>query len=262
MLLYGFTSEDQEFCANHGLSTDPTKHRYERHFHDKNELLLFVSGNAEYNIDGEQFVLKPYDLLFIPKTKYHFLVPIDDTPYESYIFTFDMGFSDKCPELFKPPYIINIADKELIKELFVHTSYCYKNYSAEDFRQATINIIRQVLIYLSYVPKNHSSHGERGIVTEIIEYINQHITETLDAEAIARHFSFSKSHVQNKFSTVMGIGLGQYIHHKRMYAADSDIKSGMLPCEAAEKYGYSSYPSFYRQYVKTFGVSPVKRKNK
>jgi AraC-like DNA-binding protein len=224
-------------------------------------MLLFISGNAEYNIDGEQFVLKPYDLLLIPKSKYHFLVPVnDDEPYESCILMMETDFSEKCAELFKPPYIINIADNEYLRRMFEHFTYCYDKYTEVDFGNAVINITKEILIYLSYIPKSKSTVGERSIVAEVIEFIERNIKNELNAGVIAQHFNFSKSHVQNKFSTVMGIGLGQYIHHKKMYAADNDIQNGMLPCEAAEKYGYTSYPSFYRQYVKTFGKSPVKRK--
>ena len=83
-----------------------------------------------------------------------------------------------------------------------------------------------------------------------------HLEEEIDAERIARHFLLSKSYVQNLFSEQMHIGLKKYVMQKKIYAAEADIRRGISPTAAAEKYAFSDYSVFYRLYKKTFGVSP------
>ena len=81
-------------------------------------------------------------------------------------------------------------------------------------------------------------------------------TGELNAEIIATHFNFSRSYIQNLFSSVMNIGLKQYINRKKIYAARADIQKGMLPNDVMKKYSFKDYSSFYRLYKTVFEVSP------
>jgi AraC-like DNA-binding protein len=93
-------------------------------------------------------------------------------------------------------------------------------------------------------------------MTKITAYIDKNLQTDLNSDVIAEHLKFSKSYVQNQFSSKMGMGIQQYINRKKVSAAHDDIKNGMAPFEAAAKYCFHDYSSFYRHYKKVFGHSP------
>ncbi|MBR6570048.1 MAG: AraC family transcriptional regulator, partial [Clostridia bacterium] len=53
-------------------------------------------------------------------------------------------------------------------------------------------------------------------IQRAIEYIEDHITEKLDYEAIARESFSSSFHFQRVFSILCGYTLGEYIRYRRM----------------------------------------------
>ena len=54
----------------------------------------------------------------------------------------------------------------------------------------------------------------------------------------------------------MGIPPKQYVLQKKMALANKLIREGISPTDAASELGYENYSSFYRMYVKQYGVMP------
>ncbi len=252
--------------VSHKRVEQPDGAEYNNHVHSYCEILLFMCGNADFNIDGTIYSPRPYDLLLIPDTKYHYLIPKAGEPYENYVLGFekDILTSSQYDSIFSTPYVINIrADHELCG-FFKRLDFYYDNYSREDFERCASLLIRELLVFLSYMPKDaaYSVPFRNKQVHDIIGIIDSHITEKLNADIIAGKLFLSRSYVQNIFSQVMHIGLMQYINQKKIFCAASDIEKGMSPSLAAEKYSFGDYSSFYRAYRKVLGSSPLKRKNK
>ena len=75
--------------VSHKLMESPNQSVYFNHIHNHCEILLFIRGQADYNIDGQIFSPSPYDLLFIPAATYHYLIPTASVPYENYVIGID-----------------------------------------------------------------------------------------------------------------------------------------------------------------------------
>ena len=251
--------------CGHSLQSHPlaTSDQYSRHFHDNYELLLLIKGDVHYSVDGNRYVLRPYDVLLIPPTKYHFLIPMSDEDYESYVINLkiDTDQNERLQKLFSPPYILNISNDKTVRRMFEMLDYYFNEFSLEDFKEASWHLVNELLICLSYKAKDELDNKQAietdSLITKITAYINENIEKELNARVIAREVNFSESYVQNHFSKMMGIGLKQYINQKKIYAAYMDIKGGMSPNVAAQKYNFVDYSSFFRHYKKTFGSSPV-----
>lgn len=268
MVRYTDMSEEIQSMVNcgHSIQERPLENlwQYDRHFHETCELLLLIKGDVHYNIDGNNYALKPYDILLIPPSTYHFLIPMSNEVYESYVINIRVPFVgiEKMKKLFTPPYIINIADDRMLCRMFAQLDYYFENYSKADFKEASVHLLGEILIALSYKPKEdtpiHVASNSNLMVTRITAYITENLDSELNADVIARYLNFSRSYVQNQFSAVMGIGLKQYINQKKIYAAHADIQSGMSPNEAARKYCFEDYSGFFRLYKRVFGASPQK----
>jgi len=250
--------------VSHKRIEHPTQSVYFNHIHNHCEILLFISGSADYNIDGQVFRPSPYDMLFIPAATYHYLIPTASVPYENYVIGFDPKIIDTehYEKLFSPPLMINIKDDPELKGFFTRLDLYHKSYSKHDFDETAFSLIKELVTYCRYRKDdlNFVHSGSLTHIDEIVKYISDNIENHLNAEIIAEHFSLSISYVQNLFSQNMHIGLRKYIMQKKIYAADNDLFLGMSPYTVCEKYAFGDYSIFYRQYKKTFGCSPRNRK--
>ena len=240
----------------------PDQSVYFNHIHNHCELLLFISGSADYNIDGQIFTPSPYDLLFIPAGIYHYLIPTSDAPYENYVIGVHPSMlpAEHYQQLFTPPLMINTQEDAELKGFFERLDLYRAQYSDGDFARCADALIRELLTYCFYRKSSLHHVHSRGDVThvnEIIRFIGEHIREPLDADTVAKHFHLSKSYVQNMFSQNMHIGLKKYIMQKKISAAHADISQGMRPMDACEKYAFGDYSSFFRLYKKSFSASPA-----
>ena len=262
MFLY---NKKNNFYVSH-LSIDrPFNEKYERHLHETYELLLLISGDVTFNIDGQYYALLPYDLIFIPPLSYHFVTPQSDSVYENYVINFSRSFIDEARlnKLFVSPFIKNISLASKLRRMFTNFDFYHETYSEADFDEASYYLLNEILILSQYTPFDHvslHSTAEQSILPLITSYISQNLESELNIDIIAQELRFSKSYIKNCFSTVMGIGIQHYINQKKVHAAHIDILNGMDASRAAEKYGYQDYSSFYRQYVKIIGISPSETK--
>lgn len=247
------------YDISHKLVSSPQCIQYHSHMHNYCELLLFVGGDAEYMIDGQLYHLQPYDLLLIPSTAYHRLLPKSAVPYENYVIDFHPSVitPEHYAKIFTPPYVVNIREDRQMRHFFSLLDFYHDHYSHGDFCKCALNVIQEILIYCSYQSKSPLLVQSSGTpVDRMLQFIAENITKPLDAAIIADHMALSKSYVQNSFCRVMHTGLKQYIMEKKILCAHNDLLSGMQPSQVAEKYSFSDYSVFFRQYKKIFGYSP------
>ena len=96
-------------------------------------------------------------------------------------------------------------------------------------------------------------------IVEILRYIDEHISEDLDAESIAKAFFISKYHMMRQFRQETGTTVHLYITQKRLVKARELMDSGMRATEACYRCGWRSYSSFTRAYGKHLGTTPTGR---
>ena len=90
-----------------------------------------------------------------------------------------------------------------------------------------------------------------------INYIEEHITEKLDYEKIAKQAYSSNYHFQRVFGIVCGFTLGEYIRKRKLTLAGKDLLNEKLKVlDVALKYGYETPESFSRAFYKFHGIMP------
>lgn len=96
-------------------------------------------------------------------------------------------------------------------------------------------------------------------IQKSIDYIEDHITEEIDYEKIAKLVYSSPFHFQRIFRILCGFSLGDYIRMRRLSLAASDIiKNNDKITDIALKYGYDSLESFTRAFTKFHNATPTK----
>ena len=105
--------------------------------------------------------------------------------------------------------------------------------------------------------KDLAQKTDSELVVAIITYVNEHLGEIKSLDEIEQNFYFSRSYLNRIFKKKTGSTIWNYIILKRLLNAQNDIKMGKSAALAAAMNGFSDYSSFYRQYKKQFGTSPI-----
>jgi len=77
----GYLNEDFHFFN----LKDQKKNEFETHYHDFNKIIVFISGQVTYIIEGKSYTLKPWDILLVGKNDLHLPIISSTTPYERII---------------------------------------------------------------------------------------------------------------------------------------------------------------------------------
>jgi AraC family transcriptional regulator len=93
-------------------------------------------------------------------------------------------------------------------------------------------------------------------LNQVIEYIEDHLTENLSLEEISGYAGVSDYHFRKIFYYPAGLTLSEYIKNRKLSAADQDLLQGEKVTDVAFKYGYQSIDGFTRAFKKWSGFLP------
>ncbi len=250
---------------DHTIDNATVNEKYYLHSHDYIEILLFVSGDSRFNIEGTIYQLKPYDMMVVPSNDLHRVIHLSSAKYERYVIQFTNDFFSKnnCPqyaEVFKKENgrLQNYIPAEIVmksgmdKVVKKATEYQLMGESP------VANAAMVELIYL--IKKNTGSatfEGENSqYVQRAIEYIGKNLTEELNIENISRACNVSAPHLRREFKKHMHTTIPKYVTYKRLILAKELCRMGKSMLEASQEVGFASYSSFYRAYVSEYKKTP------
>lgn len=232
------------------------KDDYDRHMHYFNEIVYFVSGNVEYTVEAETHRLKEGDIIVIQPGKYHNAKILDnETPYERYVLKFpDEILPDYLREKKAAQDTFFFDKKKFALNLQLLDSY-YGNYSDEDTKTLFIGETIKLIIMLCK-ESSERQIKKNDFITNIINYIDENIRQTITLDTLNKEFNFSKSYISNEFKRHIHIPIMQYVRAKKIIAAHPFILGKEKKSVVAEMFGFENYSTFYRSYIKVMGFPP------
>lgn len=69
--------------------------QFEYHYHDFSKIVVFISGNVTYLVEGKAYILKPWDILFVNGSEVHKAVIDPTVLYERVVIWVNHGFLEK-----------------------------------------------------------------------------------------------------------------------------------------------------------------------
>lgn len=232
------------------------------HTHENYEIYCFLSGNAQYFVEGNIYTLKPGDILIMKQAEAHSLLIQSPVPYERIVVNFNGDA------------LIGEVGKEICTFLDGRPLGKFNRYPAAKFQEnhwlyyldqlcQIINIEEQQLyltVLMKELWKNAPMLRQEDVIEDstkdMITYINRHLTEPLDLDGICQRFYLSKSQLNRKFKRMTGSTVWEYISTKRLLLAKQLLQNGHHPTYVAEKCGFGDYCTFFRAYKRKFEVSP------
>lgn len=93
-------------------------------------------------------------------------------------------------------------------------------------------------------------------LNQVMDYIEEHLTEELTLEEIANFAGASDYHLRTVFFHLAGLTLPEYIKNRRLAEANRALLKGHSVTEVAYRYGYQSLDGFTRAFKKWSGFLP------
>ena len=98
-------------------------------------------------------------------------------------------------------------------------------------------------------------------IQNAINYVEEHLTEEIDYDEVAREAACSSFYFQRIFSILCEMTLGDYIRNRRLTLAGNELNAtDNKVIDVALKYGYESPESFTRAFSRFHGVTPSEAK--
>lgn len=243
------------------------------HYHEFCKLLLLVSGSGGYAIDGQRFLLQSGDIVLLQDGCIHRPELDPGIPYERMILYISPEFlASHCREdgdlygLFSGERgpVLRLPEAQRQK-LFRLARGLERDLAEPGFGRellAQTDLLR-LLVEIGRCREDGQETRAQAPgnqrIRDILAYIDAHLTEDLDADAIAGEFFISKYHMMRLFRQETGSSIHQYITQKRLMLAREMIRGGMKATEACYRCGWRSYSSFTRASEKHLGSTPTAR---
>ena len=98
-------------------------------------------------------------------------------------------------------------------------------------------------------------------INSAIAYMEEHLTERIELEDIAKSVHLSPFHFHRAFSMLTGMSPAEYLRRRRLSQAGAELARGKEKIiDVALKYGYDTPESFKKAFTRYHGVSPVQAK--
>ena len=219
------------------------------HFHKAIELSYVFEGEANYCIEGVPLVVGTDRLVF--SYAYYAHSSAAHKPFSQYTIAVPANFSADIVSLFKGNILpILMDDVEFNRTLKPYFECMMKtDKSTPDIViKGYINLIFGLLVDHYRDRMVAPKHKNVQLITEILDYVEEHYEENISLAEIAEHFNYNKSYFSRFFNKHVGLSLNDYINGMRLDRYEELVK--LYPdkgvAELIFQAGFQSLATFYR----------------
>lgn len=253
---------------------DTTRKEFGYHYHDFHKILILVSGDVTYCIEGRTYDLKPDDIVLVNAGEVHKPVIHSDAPYERIIIYVSPDFLSEYQECGNDLSLClrqALAGKSHVLRLHASRSgklgasiraldrslrdndYACELYHRILFLEFMIQLNRAALHnHIEFIDDSASNPK----TLSILAYLNEHLTEDISIDDLSARFFLSRYYLMHTFKEQTGYTIGGYLLAKRLFLARELIADGTPITEVCYACGFRNYSTFSRAYKKSFGESP------
>ena len=252
-------AENENISYNHSIYYNMAADHFTTHYHDRCEMIFYVSGDVSYIVEGRSYKLSHGDIVISRPTVMHVISPAQNTTYERYnVILNEKLIPQKIWNKLKHGYdVYHCGGTERISELTAKLDYYYNRFDEEDYSRLVFNIIEEIIYNLSVLDGDNELAVTNPILEKALSYIREHLTTLSGVEEISNALYITKSHLHHLFSKHLQITPAKYITSKRILLAQKKIRKGGKPTTVFLECGFDDYATFFRNYKKHFGYSPT-----
>lgn len=277
-----FLSQSSIYGGHYSITKRDALHEFSQplHFHDFYEVQFYLSDEENANIgeitvNGKTCPLTHGCLVLINMFSPHQVHITTQKPYVRYCISFDSSLllfaCSESANLFSvfsgcmnPAVSKSLMPSQINTFIQIYARHENLNLrNGRDIMEKSIILEIFAHIYdIFYEGREIKPEDSRNmqVVTKLIGYIDEHISEDLSLETLAAYASFSTYYLNRMFKHYTGTTLNRYIITKRIDRAKLLLKSAVPVTNINKEIGYDSYSHFYRTFKKVTGMSPTEYK--
>ena len=225
------------------------------HYHKNREFLFCVQGPQEVIIGGQKIVAETGDIIYVDDFEVHSYLNCKNT--QAYMLVLSSCYFELFDKSFgslRLPRLMRSEDKnqkifEIVKE-WKESLRKYNN--ADNYYNIFVNSNR---LFLALIEKYELEKRDESLnkmhVVNILKYIDEHYSEDIGAESVARHFGFTKQYFAKVFNAHLGENFRSYLNNLRIskfLQLRNQKNKGKTVIEIAMGCGFNSEATFYRAY--------------
>lgn len=240
------------------------------HHHEFYEVYYFINGNIEFVVHNKSYALQDHTLILLPPNTEHYIKFVDSGEVYNRIVlwiskdTFDnlRNSHDDCKDMFNEPRIIMLNKKNAIEvnhffELINTEQQTVDSDVLEEYDSGNYSTLLLNALFIKIIMCiNSSSAAQSEFVLKVSNYLASNIMQPINITELASMHYLSKYHFIRKFKQETGVSVYQYLIKLRLSYARKMLSQGYSAEQACEKCGYTDYSSFYKAFVKEYGISP------
>ncbi|MCM1027365.1 MAG: AraC family transcriptional regulator [Roseburia sp.] len=162
----------------------------------------------------------------------------------------EFDFARQAVQLRCQDYILKPVRYEFLTEVLARTMRIV----AEKHRQSTLEGYGK--IYIENIAQTRKEESA-DVVDQVVEYIEQHLSEELGVRQLANRVYVSPDHLTRSFKKRFGQTVSDYILQKRMTLAGELLRDRrMTVTMVSDCVGFGNYSYFTEQFKRYYGMTP------
>lgn len=256
---------------------DEKNMQFDFHYHDFHKIIIHLSGNVTYCIEGRTYDLQSNDIVFVNAHEVHRPIIKGNARYERIIIYISQDYldvyskenndialcfkqaSENRSHVLRIPSFFNTKLGSVTKEL---------DNSIEDNEYA--NELHHEILFLEFMIQLNRAAIQSGSsyitmtpsdakIVEVIDFLNLNLTSDISVDFLSDKFFISRYHLMRTFKKETGYTIGNYITTKRLQLAQALIDGGSSINDACFSSGFNNYSTFLRAYKKLYNHTPLKK---
>lgn len=224
------------------------------HFHRAIELIYCVRIEKPVIVGGEEMTLREGELLLVSPLTPHIFPPRKELL--SLCVVMPVTYSDLWEQHVgaKQPTDPILHDTTLAKDIFDHLCML-EHCDLPILRQGIYTyVLGRLLAAYTFTEAKHSAATDFSV--EVLRYIEKHYAKKLTAESVAAALGYNPCYFSSMFNRCFCTSFPAHLNALRIQKALALL--GHAPTAAiAERVGYSTEQSFYRNFKKVTGRTPT-----
>ena len=251
-------------------------------WHEPLEIFYVLSGKGKYYIEDKVYLFEPGDLFVIGKHELHKSQLINGEPFEVLVIMFDPRLADivRVDDGVDPLSLFFERTDDFSHQLKVSDElkpklkWCFDLMMEEYGRKEgfSLRVIGSLLQWLLLELKKAYAKNKRynfieswsgmtlkPVVSDAMEYINNHYPENINLTKISRKLCVNPSYLSREFKHNTGFSVVEFINFRRIWhAREMLLYTDKQVTEIAYQVGYNNVTHFHWTFKKMIGVSPNK----
>lgn len=249
------------------------------------KLFYFLTGGKQFHIDSYVYDVQPGDLFVINPREWHYFSHIEQEDRQ-----------DRFVFFFYPDFLQSISSSQTdLRNCFLQTSFdapCHriplsfkdgqeltdliqKADTTSDYGQDLLDfgLLLELLVLVNrsfqqafvrtqtdtyIVSKQSVSRAYSKQLTQIITYLEEHLTEDISLKLLSGQFYLSESYLCRIFKQEAGTTIHKYITARRITLAKDLLSQGYSVTDACTLSGFKDYNGFLKSFVASVGIPPKK----